>query len=194
MHPIDDDWAVFWCQLLGPILLEEVEPGERRRFLREQSQREVKLPSGVRKRISLSTLRRKVRQFRQRRLAGIQRQPRADRGQPRQDRQAMLQRAIALKQQQPRRSPEVINEFLKREFGRTIPKSSLNRHLRRAGATRRKLDVKQEPIRCRWTRDHSNALWVGDFAEGPCVFQDDRVIKSHLSIWIDCQVSRHAAQ
>jgi transposase len=193
MHPTHDDWAVFWCQLLGPILLDEVEPGERRRFLHELSQRELKLPNGVRKRISLSTLRRKVRQFRQRRLAGIQRQPRSDRGQSRQDRQAMLQRAIALKKQQPRRSPEVINEFLKHEFGRTIPKSSLNRHLRRAGATRRKLDVKQEPIRCRWTRDHSNALWVGDFAEGPYVFQDDRVIKSHLSVWIDCH-SRYVVE
>lgn len=186
MHPTEDDWAVFWCQLLGPILLDDVEPGERRRFLRELTEQEVKLPSGCHKRLSLSTLRRKVRQFRQHRLAGLQRQPRRDRGKSRQERQAMLTRAIELKRQQPRRSPQAINVFLAHEFGRTIPTSTLNRHLRRAGATRRKLGLVKEKIRCRWTRDHSNSLWVGDFAEGPCVLQDGQAIRAHLSIWIDC--------
>jgi transposase len=164
MHPTDDDWAVFRCHLLGPILLDDVEPGERRRFLRELSQREVRLPTGRQQRISLSTLRRKVRQFQRQKLAGLQRQRRSDRGQSRKDRQAMIARAIELKRQQPLRSPKIINKFLEREFGRTIPKSTLNRHLRRAGATRRQLQPTEEKIRCRWTRDHSNALWVGDFA------------------------------
>ena len=98
----------------------------------------------------------------------------------------MIARAVELKKEQPRRSPQAINEFLKKEFGRTIPKSTMNRHLRLAGATRRKLGATDEKIRCRWTRDYSNALWVGDFSEGPCVFHAGRVIKSHLSIWIDC--------
>ena len=186
MHHADDDWAVFWCSLLGPILLEEVPPRERRRFLQELSQKEVLLPNGRRKRISLSTLRRKVRQFRQQKIAGLRRQPRKDRGQPRKNRQAMITRAVELKKEQPFRSPDAINQFLQKEFGRTIPKATMNRHLRQAGATRRKLGVSHEKIRCRWTRDHSNALWVGDFSEGPCVFQADHVIKSHLSIWIDC--------
>jgi transposase InsO family protein len=186
MHHADDDWAVFWCSLLAPILLEEIEPGERHRFLKNLSQREVTLPNGKRKRFSLRTLRRKVRQFRQQKIAGLRRQPRSDRGQPRKQRQDMLRRAVELKTQQPRRTPHVINEFLKREFGRTIPKSTINRYLRKAGATRRKLGATEEKIRCRWTRDHSNALWVGDFSEGPCVFHANKVIKSHLSIWIDC--------
>ena len=54
MHHADDDWAVFWCSLLAPILLEEVQPGERTRFLQNLSQQEVTLPNGRRKRISLS--------------------------------------------------------------------------------------------------------------------------------------------
>ena len=178
---------------VGPILLEDVPAGERRRFLLNLSQQEVQLPNGRRKCISLSTLRRKVRQFRQQKLAGLRRRPRSDRGQSRKNRQAMLARAVELKKQQPRRSPQAINALLAKEFGRTIPKSTLNRHLRKAGATRRKLGVSHEKIRCRWTRDHSNALWVGDFSEGPCVFHAGRVIKSHLSIWIDCH-SRYVVE
>lgn len=193
MRHDDEDWAVFWCSLLGPILLDDVPTGERTRFLKDLSQREVLLPSGQRKCISLSTLRRKVRQFRQRKIDGLRRQPRKDRGQSRKDRQAMIERAIELKKQQPHRSPAVINEFLKREFGRTIPKSTMNQHLRKAGTTRQKLGVVEAKIRCRWTRDHSNALWVGDFSEGPYVFQAGRAIKSHLSIWIDCH-SRYVVE
>jgi transposase InsO family protein len=189
----NDDWAVFWCSLLGPILLEGVASGERSKFLRDLSQREVVLPNGQCKRISLSTFKRKVRRFRQRKIEGLRRQPRSDRGRARKRRQEMLERAIALKKEQPRRSPQAINKFLQQEFGRTIPRSTLNRHLRRAGATRRKLGVTQEKIRCRWTRDHSNALWVGDFADGPCVFHADQVVKSHLSIWIDCH-SRYVVE
>ncbi len=186
MHPADDDWAVFWCSLLGPILLDEVPPGERRRFLKQLCRQEVLLPNGKRKRISLSTLRRKVRQFRQQKIDGLRRQRRKDRGRSRKDREAMIARATALKKEQPYRSPDAINEFLKKEFGRTIPKSTLNRHLRQVGATRRKLGVTDEKIRCRWTRDHSNALWVGDFADGPHVFHSDQVVQTHLSVWIDC--------
>ena len=189
----DDNWAVFWCSLLGPILLDEVEPGERRAFLKNLSQQEVLLPNGRRKWISLSTLRRKVRRFRQHKLGGLRRKPRQDRGQARKKRDAMIARAIELKKQQPRRSPKAINAFLSKEFGRTIPKSTMNRHLRQAGATRRKLGATSEKIRCRWTRDHSNALWVGDFSEGPLVFHKERVIKSHLSIWIDCH-SRYVVE
>ncbi len=186
MLPNEDDWAVLWCQLLGPILLDEVEPGERRQYLRELSQRPVKLPNGITKCLSLSTLRRKVRRFRKNRLAGLQRAARGDRGRARKDRQALLARAVELKREQPRRSPQAINLLLSHEFGRTIPTSTMNRHLRRAGATRRKLGIVHEKIRCRWTRDHSNALWVGDFADGPYVWQAERVIPTHLSIWIDC--------
>ena len=87
MHHADDDWAVFWCSLLAPILLEEVEPGERNRFLKNLSQQEVTLPNGRRKRISLSTLRRKVCRFRRQKIAGLRRQQRGDRGQPRKRRQ-----------------------------------------------------------------------------------------------------------
>jgi putative transposase len=193
MHHDDDNWAVFWCSLLGPILLEDVPAGERKRYLKDLSQQEVLLPSGQRKRISLSTLWRKVRQFRQKKIDGLRRQPRNDRGEARKGRQAMIKRAIELKQQQPRRSPTAINAFLEKEFGRTIPKSTMNQHFRRAGATRRKLGATNEKIRCRWTRDHTGALWVGDFSEGPCVFQPGQAIKSHLSIWIDCH-SRYVVE
>ena len=77
--------------------------------------------------------------------------------------------------------------ILRREFsGRQVARSTLYRHLHREGATRRKLGIVKQKVRRRWTRDQSNALWVGDFSEGPKVFHHGQAVKSHLSIWIDC--------
>lgn len=186
MRHNEDDWAVFWCSLLGPILLDEISAGERKRYLLELSLKEVLLPTGTRKRFSYSTLRRKVKQFRERKIDGLRRRDRNDRGESRKDRQAMIARAVELKREQPYRSPRAINRVLEKEFGRTIPKSTMNRHLNLHGATRRKLGAVQTKIRCRWTRKQTNALWVGDFSEGPHVFHEGRAIKTHLSVWIDC--------
>lgn len=189
----EDAWAVFWCSLLGPILLEEVTAGERRRFLQQLSQQEVMLPNGQRKRLSYSTLRRKVRRFRQQKIAGLRRRRRSDRGQARKQRQQMIARALELKRQQPGRAPRAINKFLAKEFGRTIPPSTMNRHFRQQGVTRRKLGVEKAKIRCRWTREQSNALWLGDFSDGPTVMHAGHAIKSHLSVWIDCH-SRYVVE
>ena len=80
----------------------------------------------------------------------------------------------------------MINRILQREFGRQIPHATLYRHLRREGATRRKLGLSSEKICCRWSRDQNNALWVGDFEHGPLVMHQGQAVKTHLCAWIDC--------
>ena len=60
------------------------------------------------------------------------------------------------------------------------------RHLKRSGATRLKLGISQRKVRRRWTRDHSNDLWLGDFEDGPCVLVGDQAAPTHLSGFIDC--------
>ena len=105
----------------------------------------------------------------------------------------MLARAVELKKEQPQRSDKVINKVLKREFGRSVPRSTLYEHLRREGATRRKLGASTQKVRCRWSRDQPGALWVGDFEHGPPVIQGGKAIKTHLSAWIDCH-SRYVVE
>jgi transposase InsO family protein len=93
---------------------------------------------------------------------------------------------VELKREQPHRTVHVLNKILRREFGRTLPPSTLYRHLRCEGATRIKLGVAKPKIRCRWTRQHSHALWLGDFEHGPPVLHEGRPYETHLSAWIDC--------
>ena len=182
----DEDWAVFWCSLLSPLRTGEIPADQRGRYFRELSEQERLLPNGQRQRISVRTLRRQWRRLRLEGVPGLFRRRRKDRGRPRAAQAALLARAVELKKEQPYRSDQVLNRILKHEFGREIPRSTLYRHLRREGATRRKLGISKEKVRCRWTRDQSNALWVGDFEHGPVVMHQGRAVKTHLSAWIDC--------
>ena len=182
----NEDWAVFWCSLLSPVLLGEIPERRRERYFQQLSQEERLLPNGRRKRLSARTLRRQWRRLKDEGVPGLYRRRRSDRGQPRKKHSDLLDRAVALKKEQPFRSDKAINRILKREFGRELPRSTLYRHLRQQGATRRKLGVSKEIVRCRWTRDQPGALWVGDFEHGPPVMHQGRSVKTHLSAWIDC--------
>jgi transposase InsO family protein len=189
----DEDWAVFWCSLLSPVLLGEIPEAQRERYFQDLSREERRLPNGQRRCISARTLRRQWRRLKNEGVPGLYRRRRSDRGKPRKKHADLLARAVELKKEQPRRSDKVINRILKREFGRTVSRSTLYHHLRREGATRRKLGVSTQKVRCRWTRDQPGALWVGDFEHGPLVIHQGQAIKTHLSAWIDCH-SRYIAE
>lgn len=193
MNARDEAWAVFWCSLLAPLLFGEVSTRETGRFLRSLTEKDCAFPDGRRKRPSLSTLRRKLRLYRQKGFEALAKRPRGDRGRSRKYSPAMLARAVELKQEQPLRSQETINQFLRQQFGRTIPPSTLYRHLKAAGATRLKLGVTQTKVRCRWTRDQTHALWLGDFEEGPYVLHEGQAVPTYLSAFIDCH-SRYVVE
>ena len=182
----DQDWAVFWCSLLSPVLLGEIPKAQRERYFQKLSREQHWLPTGLRRSISARTFRRQWRRFKENGVQGLHRQRRSDRGKARKKHADLLARAVELKTEQPKRSDRVINRILKREFGRGVPRSTLYQHLRREGATRHKLGVSTQKVRCRWTRDQVNALWVGDFEHGPLVIHQGQVVKTHLSAWIDC--------
>jgi len=189
----EEDWPVFWCALLGPVLLGEIPARERERYFQELSRQEHLLPNGQRKRISARTFRRQWQRYRGEGVKGLFRRRRSDRGKSRKGREALLARAVELKTEQPYRSDAAINRLLQAEFGRTVPRATLYRHLKKQGATRLKLGVSQQKVRCRWTRDQPGALWVGDFEHGPHVIHHGRAVETHLSAWIDCH-SRYVVE
>lgn len=188
MRKKDEQWALFWCSLLRPVLFEhgrhEVSTY---RFLKELSQKQIAFPDGTYRRPSLSTLKRKLRKYRKEGFDALARKSRSDRGRPRTVPQNVIDRAVAIKRDLPTRSSETINNMLKAEYGLTLPKSTLYRHLKEAGATRIKLGIDRKKVRKRWTRNHTHDLWIGDFQEGPYVLlEDGQVVQTHLSAFIDC--------
>jgi len=178
--------AIFWCSLLQPLLCGEIPPPETAQFLRELAETEHLFPDGKKKKPSRATLWRKWKLLREGGFEALLRKRRSDRGKPRKATEQMIDKAVELKKEQPLRSDETINQFLEQEFKATIPKSTLYRHLKKAGATRLKLGVRKQKVRRRWSRDQTHALWVGDFEDGPYVIDNGVSRETHLSAFIDC--------
>jgi transposase InsO family protein len=188
-----EKWAIFWCDLLTPIIYEEIDADLSNRFLKQLAAKQTRFPDGRVGKPSLSTLRRKLNRYRQGGFDALARKIRNDRKKPRNISTQVINTAIELKKEQPRRSPAAINRFLEEMYAVTVPRSTLYRHLKQAGATRIKLGVMHKKVRKRWTRNHTHDLWVGDFEDGPYVVNHTDVVPTHLSGFIDCH-SRYVVE
>lgn len=186
MKKKDQTQALFWCSLLGPVIFGEIEKGEVFNYLLSLCEKEYLFPNGKRKKPSLSTLKRKLAKYRKGGFEDLARKPRSDSGTHRKVSQEVVDKAIELKKEQPLRSSDTINRFLEALYNQSIPKTTLYRILKEAGATKLKLGVTNKKVRKRWSRDHTHALWVGDFEEGPYVLVNGEVLPTYLSLFIDC--------
>jgi putative transposase len=185
MEKQEEKWALFWCDLLRPVIFEEIEPEGINRFLKNLAGEEVVFPDGRRGKPSLSSLRRKLNRFNSGGFDALCRRPRGDRGRARKTPPEVIAKAIELKTEQPYRSDRVINRFLKERFDTVIPSATLYRHLKQAGATRIKLGISKTKIRKRIVTRYTHELWVGDFEEGPYVIVNGEVLPTYLCAFID---------
>ena len=104
--------AIFWCSLLEPLISGEIPPQEAGEFLRELTKTEQLFPDGQRKKPRRATLWRKWKLYREGGFEALLRRRRSDRGKPRRVSQEIIDKAVELKKDQPRRSEETINQFL----------------------------------------------------------------------------------
>lgn len=186
MQKKDEKWALFWCRLLNPVIFEEKQGADIHTYLREVCQQEVLFPNGVTKKPSLTTLRRKLKLYQQDGFKAFARKVRSDRGKPRAVSEAIIEKAVDIKKDQPRRSENAINQILESHTGKTLTRSTLFRHLKQHGATRMKLGIISKKVRKRWTAEATHDIWVGDFMEGVCVRTDTGdVAPTQLCLWID---------
>ena len=178
--------VLFWVGLLYPILYNELGGKGISHFLKSLSEQEFPYPGGKQKKPSVRTLWRKVKAFREEGIWGFRRKVRSDKGKSHSHRMEVIKRAVRLKKEQQCRSAVVINQMLEHEFGVTIPRSTLYRHLKQQNATKKLLGGEQAKVRCRWTREHTHDLWLGDFEHGPLVIHEGKVVGTRLSVFIDC--------
>ncbi len=186
MKEKEQQLAIFWCHLLYKIIYNDIEPSSYNQYLKEQSRKLVRFPNGKEKTPSLTTLKRKLNAFQEGGFDALARKPRSDRNKPRKVTTEIIEKAVEYKLDQPLRSANTINRFLDHHNNVTIPRSTLYRHLKQHNATRLKLGLVKKKVRCRWTRETSNDLWVGDFSNGPYVYVDGEILPTYLSLFIDC--------
>jgi len=59
-----EKWAIFWCDLLSPVIYQEIEAELTNRFLKQLARKKIRFPDGRIGNPSLSTLRRKFNRYR----------------------------------------------------------------------------------------------------------------------------------
>lgn len=130
MDKEQEKWAIFWCDLLSPIIYGEIETELTNSFLKQIADKQIRFPDGQIGKPSLSTLRRKLNRYRQGGFDALERKIRNDRKKPRNISAEVINTAIELKKKQPYRSPGAIKRFLEEMYAVTVPRSTLYRHLK----------------------------------------------------------------
>jgi transposase InsO family protein len=178
--------ALFRYSLIAPLLHHPPEAGRLEAELRRLAAQPYVIPHSQRTRVSVASLRRYYRTCRQHGFEALLPKGRRDAGLPQAFSPEVLQRAIALREQQPERTTPMLAEILRRE-GQTVNPHTLATHLRQAGKTRRQLRGQPAPTR-RFERDQVNALWQSDTTQGPWLPDPSRVSqkrRTHLIAFLD---------
>ena len=166
---LQEQVAVFRYSLIAPIVSRQspFHYGEVQAILQEISQQEYVIPGGRRTRVSVRSLERYIKEYRQNGWEGLKPKER-----PKNQSKALsphiLEAAIALRKERPERSVEQLIFIL--EEGSYAPKgslaaSTLARYLKKAGVSRR--DVLADPtpqkrLR-RFEAEDVHVLWQSDF-------------------------------
>ena len=120
--------------------------------------------------VSMRTLRRWATAYHDEGFEGLQRKERGDKGQLRAMNAAVLDRAIALKEELPSRSVRQIIDIMTAEGTiepGEIARSTLSRHLKEAGCM--DLPKKSPKATRRFVKERPNQLWQGDLKYGPYI-------------------------
>jgi transposase InsO family protein len=164
--------ALFRYSLILP-LLRESSARARQQMRRNLAAVVHEMPHTQRRRLSVTTLYRWEQRYRRGGFEALKPQPRADRGQPRAVSNETLDRAEALKREQPFRSARSIAKMLIMDQTNPITETSLaprtlRRHLAQRGASTAQLLTTQRPQAYRrFERSAFGDLWQGDAMHGP---------------------------
>jgi transposase InsO family protein len=165
--------ALFRYTLILPLLRGDYEAGGKGRLREQIAAGYYEIPHSSRRTVSVPTLGRWERRYNQAGFDGLKPKRRSDRGQPRTISPETLDRAEALKRQQPLRSSRSIVKALSLDSTQPIPEETLaprtlRRQLALRDATTAQLLAQQRstPYR-RFERTHFGDLWQGDAMHGP---------------------------
>jgi len=165
--------ALFRYTLILPLLRGEYKPRGKDRLRQQIAAQHYDIPCSTRHTVSVPTLARWERRYRKNGFEGLKPLTRTDKGKPRSISPDTLDRAEALKREQPLRSSRSIVRMLSLDTTQPIPEKALSsrtlrRQLGRRNATTAQLLDKQRPKPYRrFERDHFGDLWQGDAMHGP---------------------------
>jgi len=159
--------ALFRYGVIAPLVCRRVEPAIAKRTRDELLAHFFQYPDGSRRLVPERTLRHWLAKYRKHGFKGLFDEFRSDRGVNKALPEEVLNRAEALREEEPGRSVRTIIQLLKRNETLTIPLSerTVARRLTAIGATKELLKKGAGSYQ-RWEQEHANDLWQGDTSHG----------------------------
>ncbi|MCL6558204.1 MAG: DDE-type integrase/transposase/recombinase [Firmicutes bacterium] len=182
--------ANFRYGLIAPLVTRKLAPGEQAALLREIASHTYDIPGGQAKKLHPRTLERYLCFYREGGWEALLPSVRADKLACRQIAPEVLEKAIALKKENPARSVRQIMAIL--ELAGMAPpgalkESTLSRQLRRRNLTKKALEKEPGAFR-RFEVEYRNACWQGDVQHTlylPHPDQPGEKKMAYLVVWID---------
>jgi len=181
-HRRDDEEAMMlalfrYGVIAAVIEQDEWERGERSRVVREIASQTHHLPGKGPLRLSERTVYSWLRLYRSGGIEALRPCWRKDRGGGRVVDPVLLGRAVALRQENRDRNTKTVLDILRLEGsldGKPTPhRSTLDRHLKKRGASRRQLHVLGNKRTIKMRFENFGDLWVGDYHHGPLILRPD---------------------
>ena len=193
----DSEIALFRYGLIAQILHDPPAAGQQEALLRAIAAKTYRIPGSMRSRVSVTSLRRYLKAYQAGGFDALRPQARSDTGVPRAFAPEVLSRAIALREEQPRRTTQSLVDILQHDpavqLDSPLCVHTLTTHLRREGKTRRLLAQAGRVYR-RFERDHVNSLWQGDAMVGcwlPDPAQPGKKRRRPRCRWRRCRSARN---
>ncbi len=180
--------ALFRHDVLAELRGEKLQRGELSLGMMELASKLFHPPGGKPRRFSLRTLWSWWSAYRREGLRGLLPQTRSDKGVPRRLSPELLEEAIKARREIPSRStPTLIDLLARKHRGAKLARSTLDRHLERAGASRRRLKTLGDKRYIRLLFERPNQFWIGDYHEANILFEPttERFRTVHLSAFLD---------
>lgn len=170
-------------KLISPVLAEPCRV--QNEYFRTQATKEYEFPHYGRRRVTVSTLKLWLRQYRQKGFEGLKPKARSDHGRPRRLAEEHMAAIRGKCKAFPHRSARMLYEDLLKNEQLGNPPVCYNTLLRTIHREELLPKEGRKDVRKRFERDEVNELWVGDFMHGPTVRVGNRSAKAILCAIID---------
>jgi putative transposase len=190
-HERNMEIALFRYGLIASLIFAPLSAGQVERALRQIASQHYAIPYSKRTQVGITTLRRYLKQYQAGGFEALHPKERVDKGVPRALPPEVLEKAMALRQEQPGRTTPMLVELLKRDptlHLTHLPNAhTLTTHLRQHGKTRRLLAESHRAFH-RFEREAVNDMWQGDAMVGPWLpdpNQPGKKRRAHLFCFLD---------
>jgi putative transposase len=179
-----EEIALFRYSLVRPLVEKGLEKEEVSRRLSEACSKTHIFPDGSYRKLSKTTLRRWIKSYQTGGFNGLFPLTRSDKNKVRIVSSEIVDLAVALKKEAPKRSSKTIADIIEKTRRVLVSERTVRRHLAINGATTKEITGNRKAFG-RFEKDAPNDLWIGDALHGPKVIVNGKLKKAHLFAFID---------